>query len=152
MKESSFWYVYVLKLEHESWYVGTTTNLRTRIRQHAKVSPHSTIKKDCNAPKGSKGLTGKRKATHLHCAFAFSGDEQALHRLETAVTIAMGNKYGFDKVRGGAWILPWEFGAPMGEITPLKESYQVDNIRECFGIEQINLRARQRYALPLTQP
>jgi predicted GIY-YIG superfamily endonuclease len=74
-------WVYVLRLEHDCWYVGHTKNLRDRIRDHFV-----------------KGM--RTKWTSLHTPIALQMFAVAPISMERCVTEDLAALFGIDKVRG----------------------------------------------------
>lgn len=147
------WYIYILKLEKDSWYVGTAKGLRSRLRSHAKKSSHALIRSRPGRVLSDQGLTGKRKPTHLHAAFRSIGDCFWVTDIENAITWAMARKYGFDRVRGGGVLLQsWDAEVPQSAINELnvRHAERVD-IRSKYSLMEIDWTTEKPYALPLTK-
>lgn len=146
------WYIYILKLEHESWYVGTAKGLRSRLQSHAKKSPYALVKRRADYDYSDEGLTGKRKPTHLHAAFKSFGDCFWVTDIENAITYAMAARYGFDKVRGGGVLLQsWGVKVSDTVVDELRARYANVGIRTTYALEEIDLAAETPYAFPLTK-
>lgn len=146
------WYLYILKLEQDCWYVGTAKGLRSRLRSHAKKSPHATIRRRAGYEYSNRGLTGKRKPTHLHAAFRSVGDSLWITEVENAITFAMATRYGFDKVRGGGLLLhSWDEEVPDSTIQELTTRYGGIDIRSTYALVEVDLGSEKPYAFPLTK-
>jgi len=145
------WYIYILKLEQNSWYVGTAKGLRSRLRSHGKKSPYSTLKKKGVFVYSDKGLTGKRRATHLHAAFRSIGDCLWVTEIENTITVAFAKKYGFDRVRGGSIVHSWNYELSDTEITGLIQRFSCDNIRSKYKLYEIDLTQENTFAFPVTR-
>jgi hypothetical protein len=143
------YFIYILKLENQSWYVGTAKALRTRLRDHAKKSEYSLIKLHKNPVYRNTGLTGKRKATHLYAAFETACDCFQVTEIENAITVAMGNKYGFNKVRGGIWIKSWDLIIKPEVINDLKNRFENIEIRKQYNLIKIDIKNEKPFALPI---
>lgn len=150
MNEIRNWYIYILKLEQDCWYVGTAKGLRSRLRTHGKKSPHSSLKKKGKFAYMDFGLTGKRKATHLHAAFRSVGDCVWLMEIENSITVAMAMKYGFDKVRGGSIIHSWDHHLSSNEIDDLTSRFGGIDIRSKYNLEEMDLKSEKKFVFPLT--
>ncbi|WP_148268735.1 GIY-YIG nuclease family protein [Azoarcus olearius] len=144
------WYIYILKLEQDCWYIGTAKGLRSRLRAHGKKSPHSSLKKKGNFRYMDCGLTGKRKVTHLHAAFRSVGDCVWLTEIENSITVAMAIKYGFDRVRGGSIIHSWDRQLSNEEIDNLKQRYGGTDIRSKYNLIEMDLKSEKNFVFPLT--
>ena len=100
-------WVYTLKLERGSFYVGFTRNLEYRIAQHFLV----------------RGSDWTRMFKPLEVVAVAQGDEE----LEQAQTLAMMCRFGWRKVRGGRYTSPAlssqpvVLGAAMARAIPQKE-------------------------------
>lgn len=70
--------------------MGTAKGLRSRLRSHGKKSRYSTLKTKGAVGYMESGLTGKRKATHLHAAFRSIGDCFWVTEIENTITVALG--------------------------------------------------------------
>lgn len=151
MEEIRSWYIYILKLEQDSWYVGTAKGLRSRLRSHAKKSPHSLIKRNKKFSYKVSGLTGIRKATHLHAAFRSTGDCEWVTEIENCVTVAMAIKYGFENVRGGIHICSWGKEITEKTVMRLTAKFGNVNIRVKFNLEEIDLNLEPAFAFPITK-
>lgn len=145
------WYIYILKLELNSWYVGTAKGLRSRLRSHGKKSPYSKLKRKSTLEYMESGLTGKRKATHLHAAFRSIGDCSWVTEIENTITVALGQKYGFDKVRGGSIIQPWSYELSDIEVENLIRQFSCSDIRLKYNIHEINLTQEKPFVFPITR-
>ncbi|PWE41539.1 hypothetical protein C9I49_20860 [Pseudomonas prosekii] len=145
------WYIYILKLELNSWYVGTAKGLRSRLRSHGKKSPYSTLNKNGAIKYIESGLTGKRKATHLHAAFRSIGDCFWVTEIENTITVALGQKYGFDKVRGGSIIHPWNHRLSDIKVENLIRRFSCSDIRLKYKLNEINLTQEKPFVFPLTR-
>jgi predicted GIY-YIG superfamily endonuclease len=150
-EETRNWYIYILKLELNSWYVGTAKGLRSRLRSHGKKSPYSTLKKKGVFKYMENGLTGKRKATHLHAAFRSIGDCFWVTEIENTITVALGQKYGFDKVRGGSMIHPWNYEPSEIEVEDLIRRFNCSDIRVKYKLNEIDLTQEKPFVFPLTR-
>lgn len=75
--------VYILKLEDDCWYVGTTSNFNYRLAQH-------------NCGQGSKW-------TRAHKPVAIAEVLVGGTAVEKAKTLEYMSRYGFKVVRGGGW-------------------------------------------------
>lgn len=150
-EETRNWYIYILKLELNSWYVGTAKGLRSRLRSHGKKSPYSTLKKKGVFKYMENSLTGKRKATHLHAAFRSIGDCFWATEIENTITVALGQKYGFDKVRGGSIINSWNYELSDIEVKDLIRRFSCSNIRIKYKLNEINLTQEKPFVFPLTR-
>ncbi|MCI8211955.1 hypothetical protein AUC61_20690 [Pseudomonas sp. S25] len=150
-EETRNWYIYILKLELNSWYVGTAKGLRSRLRSHGKKSPYSTLKKKGVFKYMESGLTGKRKATHLHAAFRLIGDCFWVAELENTITVALGQKYGFDKVRGGYIIHSWDCELSDIKVEDLIRRFSCSDIRFKYKLNEINLAQEKPFVFPLTR-
>lgn len=150
-EEIRSWYIYILKLELSSWYVGTAKGLRSRLRSHGKKSPYSTLKKKGAFKYMDRGLTGKRKATHLHAAFRSTGDCLWVTEIENTITVALGRKYGFDKVRGGSIIKSWDYELSDIEVKDLIRRFSCSDIRFKYKLNEINLTQEKPFVFPLTR-
>jgi len=84
--KESMWMGYVLQLENGKWYVGVSTQLATRLAQHAT----------------GKGAywTRKHKMVALHRAEIITGNDEAW---ENFTTLALMSVHGHNNVRGGIW-------------------------------------------------
>lgn len=146
------WYVYILKLELESWYVGTAKQLQSRLLAHAKRSPYALISRSTDSEFSDRGLTGKRKPTHLHAAFRSVGDSLWITDVENAITFAMATRYGFHKVRGGGILLQsWDKDVPASAREELKVRYGGIDIRSTYGLVEVDLSVETPYVFPLTR-
>lgn len=145
------WYIYILKLELNSWYVGTAKGLRSRLRSHGKKSPYSTLNKKGATKYMGSGLTGKRKVTHLHAAFRSIGDCLWVTEIENSITVAFGQKYGFDKVRGGSIIQPWNYELSDTEVKNLIQIFSCSDIRLKYNLSEIDLTQEKPFVFPLTR-
>ncbi|WP_371262560.1 hypothetical protein [Pseudomonas sp. H1h] len=143
--------MYILKLELNSWYVGTAKGLRSRLRSHGKKSPHSTLNKNGAIKYIESGLTGKRKATHLHAAFRSVGDCFWVTEIENTITVALGQKYGFDKVRGGSIIHAWNHKLSDIKVENLIRRFSCSDIRLKYKLNEINLTQEKPFVFPLTR-
>ncbi|WP_413817139.1 MULTISPECIES: GIY-YIG nuclease family protein [Pseudomonas] len=150
-EETRNWYIYILKLELNSWYVGTAKGLRSRLRSHGKKSPYSTLKKKGVFKYMENGLTGKRKATHLHAAFRSIGDCFWVTEIENTITVALGQKYGFDKVRGGSIIHSWNYELSDIKVEDLIRRFSCSDIRIKYKLNEINLTQEKPFVFPLTR-
>lgn len=145
------WYIYILKLELNSWYVGTAKGLRSRLRSHGKKSPYSTLKKKGAVEYMESGLTGNRKATHLHAAFRSIGDCFWVTEIEKYHHRSLGQKYGFDKVRGGSIIQPWNYELSDTEVKNLIRQFSCIDIRFKYKPNEINLTQEKPFVFPITR-
>ncbi|WP_409037444.1 GIY-YIG nuclease family protein [Pseudomonas sp. 2957] len=145
------WYIYILKLELNSWYVGTAKGLRSRLRSHGKKSPYSKLKRKGTLEYMESGLTGKRKVTHLHAAFRSIGDCFWVTEIENTITVALGQKYGFDKVRGGTIIQPWSYELSYIEVENLIRQFSCSDIRLKYKLHEINLTQEKPFVFPITR-
>ncbi|WP_431196661.1 GIY-YIG nuclease family protein [Pseudomonas syringae] len=145
------WYIYILKLELNSWYVGTAKGLRSRLRSHGKKSPYSKLKRKGTLKYMESGLTGKRKATHLHAAFRSTGDCFWVTEIENTITVALGQKYGFDKVRGGSIIQRWSYELSDIEVENLIRQFSCSDIRLKYKPHEINLTQEKPFVFPITR-
>ncbi|MBM6447518.1 GIY-YIG nuclease family protein [Pseudomonas sp. MIL9] len=145
------WYIYILKLELNSWYVGTAKGLRSRLRSHGKKSPYSKLNRKGTLEYMESGLTGKRKATHLHAAFRSIGDCFWVTEIENTITVALGQKYGFDKVRGGSIIQPWSYELSDIEVENLIRQFSCSDIRLKYKLHEINLTQEKPFVFPITR-
>lgn len=75
--------VYILKLEDDCWYVGTTSNMNYRLAQH-------------NFGQGSKW-------TRVHRPIAIAEVLVGGLQIERVKTLEYMRKYGYNMVRGGGW-------------------------------------------------
>jgi hypothetical protein len=133
------WFIYILKLEHSSWYVGTAEDLVRRLTTHAMKSPHSIIDKKAGGSTAKKGLTGTRKAISLHAAFSVTCSKIVLTEIEDAVTASMGNKYGYDLVRGGTWHRVWGVNVDTPGVNKYKNTHSKNNIRSLYDLKELQL-------------
>ena len=145
------WYIYILKLELNSWYVGTAKGLRSRLRSHGKKSPYSKLNRKGTLEYMESGLTGKRKATHLHATFRSIGDCFWVTEIENTITVALGQKYGFDKVRGGSIIQPWSYELSDIEVENLIRQFSCSDIRLKYKLHEINLTQEKPFVFPITR-
>lgn len=97
------------------------------------------------------GLTGKRKATHLHAAFRSIGDCFWVTEIENTITVALGQKYGFDKVRGGSIIQPWSYELSDIEVENLIRQFSCSDIRLKYKLHEINLTQEKPFVFPITR-
>nr|NLU59003.1 hypothetical protein [Pseudomonas sp. BIGb0427] len=144
------WYIYILKLELNSWYVGTAKGLNQGCEAMVK-SPYSTLNKNGAIRYIDSGLTGKRKATHLHAAFRSIGDCFWVTEIENTITVALGQKYGFDKVRGGSIIHPWNHKLSDIKVEDLIRRFSCSDIRLKYKLNEINLTQEKPFVFPLTR-
>lgn len=140
-----------MKLEVNSWYVGTAKGLRSRLRSHGKKSPYSKLNRKGTLEYMESGLTGKRKATHLHAAFRSIGDCFWVTEIENTITVALGQKYGFDKVRGGSIIQPWSYKLSDIEVENLIRQFSCSDIRIKYKLHEINLTQEKPFVFPITR-
>ena len=131
--------------------MGTAKGLRSRLRSHGKKSPYSTLNKNGAIKYIESGLTGKRKATHLHAAFRSIGDCFWVTEIENTITVALGQKYGFDKVRGGSIIHPWNHKLSDIKVEDLIRRFSCSNIRFKYKLNEINLTQEKPFVFPLTR-
>ncbi|MDM8565254.1 GIY-YIG nuclease family protein [Candidatus Halobeggiatoa sp. HSG11] len=134
------YFIYILKLEENSWYIGTTKELMKRFSTHASKSPHSLLDNKVDGSIYKKGLTGIRKVTHIHAVFVTKCSEKILTEIEDTVTAAMGNKYGYDHVRGGTWHPLWNVNSECKQAIRHCEKYTKKDIRSCYNLMEINVR------------
>lgn len=87
----SEFYVYVLQLEYEHYYVGITRDFDKRLKNHGKG-------------KGANWTALYRPLEVLHLTSAGTNDVSEATKIEDEVTLAVMLKYGIDKVRGGQYI------------------------------------------------
>ena len=83
-------FLYVLKLEDDCWYVGTTRNVERRFKTHYKGKGAIWTKEHRPIEIHQSGNTG------------LVSDSEAC-RLEDKVTIEYVRRYGTQKVRGGGY-------------------------------------------------
>lgn len=76
--------VYVLRLENDKWYVGSTSDMEDRLERHST----------------NNGSKWTKIHPMLGVAHVF---EDAPHGYEGYVTLRMMKDYGIDNVRGGGW-------------------------------------------------
>ncbi|MFT6835582.1 MAG: hypothetical protein ACJA0H_001622 [Francisellaceae bacterium] len=133
------YFIYILKLENCSWYVGTAENLVHRLTTHAMKSPYSIIDKKAGGSTAKKGLTGIRKAISLHAAFSVTCSEVILTEIEDAVTASMGNKYGYDVVRGGTWHQLWGVRIDTAQVVKHRNVHSKENIRSSYNLQELKL-------------
>ena len=76
-------FVYVLQCERETWYVGWSADLHTRIASHF--------------------LGAAAKWTKLHKPIAVHSVRPGGTVLENCITVALMCQYGWEKVRGGSY-------------------------------------------------
>lgn len=131
--------------------MGTAKELRSRLRSHGEKSPYSTLKKNGAIKYIESGLTGKRKATHLHAAFRSIGDCFWVTEIENTITVALGQKYGFDKVRGGSIIHPWNHKLSDIKVEDLIRRFSCSDIRLKYKLNEINLTQEKPFVFPLTR-
>lgn len=131
--------------------MGTAKGLRSRLRSHGKKSPYYTLKKDGAKKCIESGLTGKRKATHLHAVFRSIGDHLWVTEVENTITVALGQKYGFDKVRGGSIIHPWNHKLSDNKVEGLVRQFSCSDIRLKYKLNEINLSQEKPFVFPLTR-
>lgn len=83
------WFLYVLKLEQDKWYVGISTNIERRFKQHQKGF-------------AGAGWTRLYKPSKIHYQedLGICSDEQA-QTYEGKVTRRYMKEYGDNNVRGG---------------------------------------------------
>ena len=97
--------LYVLKLQHKKWYVGTTVCTgEYRVQQH----------------RNGHGSIWTRKHPMIRCAHQFPVANNEAQRQENAVYMWLARRYGAHNVRGGDvvcgcdivpdYLLPEEFG------------------------------------------
>jgi predicted GIY-YIG superfamily endonuclease len=136
-------YIYVLKLELDSWYVGTSNNLIDRITAHASKSPYSQINKDNNKVLSTQGLTGKRKAVNICNAFTMNCSDQQLTNIENMLTALLAKEYGYEFVRGGTWFPSWGYN-PKESITHTRHSkdyYTTESIITKHDLKEVDLES-----------
>ncbi len=151
MEEIRSWFIYILKLEQDSWYVGTAKGLRSRLRSHAKKSPYALISRKKYYRYKCNGLTGSRKATHLHAAFRSTGNCEWVTEIENCITVAMAKKYGFEKVRGGIHISPWKKELSDKTRIALISRFGNVDIRVKYNLEEIDLITEPEFIFPITK-
>ena len=78
-------YVYVLKLQDDCWYVGYSADPETRIACHF--------------------LGRGARWTQVHAPMAVESLQPGTKKLEDVVTIALMVRHGFQRVRGGQYVL-----------------------------------------------
>lgn len=84
--------VYVLELVGENYYIGQTTNIKRRTLQHSS-----------NTPPASQWTAKHQPVRFVEIdSSVFYSESKAAHR-ESAITVQYMKKYGWKKVRGGAF-------------------------------------------------
>lgn len=133
------WYVYILKLEQNSWYVGTAKDLIARLETHAKKSPFSKIASNLKVSSSHKGLTGIRKAIEIRAAFSVTCNTSELTEIEDVITASLGNKYGYHLVRGGTWHQVWSASSSSQQAVEHSQVYRRDEIRLRYQLQELDL-------------
>ena len=88
---NGYWFIYVLFLENNYYYIGITLYPKQRIDSHFTGLGANFTKK--NKPK---------KVIELYCLNI--SDKKSSYKLETIKTREYRNKYGSDKVIGGKYL------------------------------------------------
>lgn len=83
--------IYVLKLENNCWYIGSTSNVDNRFKQHVDKN-------------GGSWWTENNTPISIHeTRYIGQVNESSAAKYEDTVTLEYAEKYGKDKVRGGGY-------------------------------------------------
>lgn len=116
-------FVYVLKLEHNKWYVGYSAEIEVRIASHFI----------------GNGSLWTKKFKPLEVVSVKQGDTL----LENLTTIALMSKYGYEDVRGGKWCKVEMPNPP----APLAKALKYATPKQTLDVENITKYATPKQAI-----
>lgn len=103
------WYLYVLELENQCYYIGITLDIERRVYEH------SNTKDGANFTKINKPI----KLIESCCCQTY--DREVAYEMENEKTLKYAIKYGGDKVKGGRYLVPRKLINKIAHLKKLAE-------------------------------